>query len=185
MLGLKAPYELKIAAVHAIIVGRYDFSYLTRFDDASNHGEKSLVWHAISRGGLFGNLVDLPEAPVLWSNQSFGGRLNREAFLPWHLAGCRTDVRWNYMSNMVHIDALVLGTDFNNLLVEVFSLNRVDPDSKPEDPAHLATVGDSSGFVTLVYRASTACRPTQVKKGKTFFVTGVNSTSQHVRPDVP
>ena len=71
---------------------------------------------------------------------------------------------------MIH--ALVLGTDFTNLLVEVFSLDGIDPDSKPEDPAHLATVGDGSGFVTLVYRASTACRPTQVKKKKAYLVTG-------------
>ena len=73
---------------------------------------------------------------------------------------------------MVQVDGLVLGTDITNLLVEVFSLDGVDPQSKPEDPAHLATVGDARGFVTLVYRASTACRPTQVKKGKTFLVTG-------------
>ena len=75
-------------------------------------------------------------------------------------------------TKMVQIDRLVLGTDFTNLMVEVYSLEGVDPESKPEDPAHIATVGDATGFITLVFRASTACRPTQVKKGKTYLVTG-------------
>lgn len=73
---------------------------------------------------------------------------------------------------MVQIDRLVLGTEVENLLVEVISLEGVDIDSKPEDPAHIAIVGDATGQIRLVYRASTACRPTQVKKGKTYLVTG-------------
>lgn len=73
---------------------------------------------------------------------------------------------------MVQIDRLVLGTEIENLLVEVFSLEGIDEASKPEDPAHKAIVGDATGQVRLVYRASTACRPTQVKKGKTYLVTG-------------
>ncbi|BDA42376.1 probable metal chaperone YciC at N-terminal half [Coccomyxa sp. Obi] len=73
---------------------------------------------------------------------------------------------------MIQIDRLVLGTDIENLLVEVISLEGVDQDSKPDDPAHTAIVGDATGQIRLVYRASTACRPTQVKKGKTYLVTG-------------
>ena len=76
---------------------------------------------------------------------------------------------------MIQIDRLVLGTEVENLLVEVLSLEGVDVDSKPEDPAHIATVGDATGQIRLVYRASTACRPTQVKKGKSYLVTGTYS----------
>ncbi len=77
---------------------------------------------------------------------------------------------------MIQIDRLVLGTDIENLLVEVISLEGVDQDSKPDDPAHTAIVGDATGQIRLVYRASTACRPTQVKKGKTYLVTGTIPT---------
>jgi hypothetical protein len=74
---------------------------------------------------------------------------------------------------MVQIDSLVLGTEIKDLLVQVLSFEGVDPNTKPEDPAHIAIVGDATGQIRLVYRASTACRPTSVKKGKTYLVTGV------------
>lgn len=73
---------------------------------------------------------------------------------------------------MVQIANLVLGLEFKNLLIEVTQVEGIDPESKPEDPAHTAIVGDSTGHIRLVYRASTAVRPTQVKKGKTYLIAG-------------
>lgn len=74
---------------------------------------------------------------------------------------------------MVQIANLVLGLEFKDLLVEVTEVGGVDVDSKPEDPAHTAIVSDATGHIRLVYRAATAVRPTQVKKGKTYLVAGV------------
>ena len=73
---------------------------------------------------------------------------------------------------MLHIANLVLGLEFKDLLVEVTSVEGVDPESKPEDPAHTAIVGDATGHIRLVHRASTAVRPTQVKKGKIYLISG-------------
>ena len=73
---------------------------------------------------------------------------------------------------MLHIANLVLGLEFKDLLGVVTSVEGVDPESKPEDPAHTAIVGDATGHIRLVYRASTAVRPTQVKKRKTYLISG-------------
>lgn len=78
--------------------------------------------------------------------------------------------------SMVQIDSLVLGTEVKDLIVQVLAIEGIDPNTKPEDPAHTATVGDATGQIRLVYRASTACRPTAVKKGKTYLVTGTPGT---------
>ncbi len=74
---------------------------------------------------------------------------------------------------MVQIANLVLGLEFKDLLVEVTEVEGIDPDSKPDDPAHSAIVGDATGHIRLVYRAATAVRPTQVKKGKTYLIAGM------------
>lgn len=79
---------------------------------------------------------------------------------------------------MVQIANLVLGLEFKDLLVEVTEVEGIDPESKPEDPAHSAIVSDTTGHIRLVYRAATAVRPTQVKKGKTYLVAGVRGASQ-------
>jgi hypothetical protein len=73
---------------------------------------------------------------------------------------------------MVRIHELTLGCSFEDLLVEVYSLDGVDPLSKPNDPAYRATVRDPTGYVTLVYRSSNKCQPSNVKKGKFYTVSG-------------
>jgi hypothetical protein len=76
------------------------------------------------------------------------------------------------MPQRMTIDQLTLGAQFEDLLVEVFSLDGVDTVSKAKDPVYRATVRDSTGFVTLVYRSSNNCSPSNIKKGKYYYVTG-------------
>lgn len=72
----------------------------------------------------------------------------------------------------MRIQELTLGDSFDNLHVEVYSLEGVDPASKPNDPAHIAIVRDPTGYATLVYRSSNKCQPSAVKKGKFFHISG-------------
>ena len=83
---------------------------------------------------------------------------------------------------MVQIANLALGLEFKDLLVEVTEVEGIDPESKPEDPAHSAIVSDATGHIRLVYRAATAIRPTQVKKSKTYLIAGVCMAATRTRP---
>ncbi len=85
---------------------------------------------------------------------------------------------------MVRLHELTLGCSFEDLLVEVYSLDGVDPASKPSDPAFYATVRDPTGYATLVYRASNKCQPSNVKKGRYYLVSGAHaprSSIHHAR----
>ncbi|KAG2438855.1 hypothetical protein HXX76_005395 [Chlamydomonas incerta] len=73
---------------------------------------------------------------------------------------------------MVRLHELSLGDTFEDLLVEVWQLEGVDAASKPRDPVYSALVRDPSGYCRLVYRASNACKPSAVKKGKFYRVSG-------------
>lgn len=75
---------------------------------------------------------------------------------------------------MVFIHELALGTSFENLLVEVYELLGVDAVAKARDPVYLAKVVDPTGYVTLVYRNSSNCRPSNVKKGKSYLISGTH-----------
>lgn len=92
---------------------------------------------------------------------------------------------------MVQIHELTLGDSFEDLLVDVYSVAGVDPESKPNDPAYTAVVRDGTGFITFVYRASNKCQPSAIKKGKQYYVSGettvacsdmfLHGTSKHGR----
>ncbi|KAL6761977.1 hypothetical protein V8C86DRAFT_1785081 [Haematococcus lacustris] len=73
---------------------------------------------------------------------------------------------------MVRLHELSLGCSFEDLLVEVFSLEGQDPESKPNDPAFTAIVRDQTAYCALVYRSSNKCQPSAVKKGRFFSVSG-------------
>ncbi|KAG2495666.1 hypothetical protein HYH03_006266 [Edaphochlamys debaryana] len=73
---------------------------------------------------------------------------------------------------MVRIHELSLGDSFDDLLVEVWQLEGVDPHSKPKDPVYSAIVRDPSGYCRLIYRANNSCRPSNVKRGKFYRVSG-------------
>eukprot|EP00798_Chlamydomonas_sp_ICE-L_P032715 gene32715-3600_t len=76
------------------------------------------------------------------------------------------------MPTLIH--ELALGINADELLVEVFQLLGEDAEaSKPKDPAYRAIVRDPSGYAVLVYRGTTKCQPTAVKKGKYFWVSGL------------
>lgn len=48
----------------------------------------------------------------------------------------------------------------------------MDPTSKPKDPVYSAIVRDPSGYCRLIYRANNNCRPSNVKKGKFYRMSG-------------
>lgn len=48
----------------------------------------------------------------------------------------------------------------------------MDAASKPRDPVYSAVVRDPSGYCRLIYRATNACKPSAVKKGKFYRVSG-------------
>ncbi len=48
----------------------------------------------------------------------------------------------------------------------------MDPTSKPKDPVYSAIVRDPSGYCRLIYRANNNCRPSNVKKGKFYRISG-------------
>ncbi|KAK9817275.1 hypothetical protein WJX72_012139 [[Myrmecia] bisecta] len=80
------------------------------------------------------------------------------------------------------IHDLALGTSFEDLLVEVVSCHGVNAKTKAENPVYSATVADATGYVTLIYRTSTNCRPSNVKKGKCYMVSGkVTSHKGHLQ----
>lgn len=73
---------------------------------------------------------------------------------------------------MVRLHELQLGDTFEDVLLEVVALEGVDPASKPKDPAYTALVRDPTAYCRLVYRSSTRCSPSNVKKGKFYLVSG-------------
>lgn len=56
--------------------------------------------------------------------------------------------------------------------IEVVSLDGVDKTTDPKEELHFATVRDSSGFATLVYRSTNRANETNVRKGKVFVASG-------------
>lgn len=57
--------------------------------------------------------------------------------------------------------------------MQVWQLEGVDAAaSKPKDPAYNAIVRDPSGYARLVYRANNNCRPSNVKRGKYYLLSG-------------
>ena len=77
---------------------------------------------------------------------------------------------------------LAPGNDFHGFLVEMHSLDDVDEQTKAHDPAYMATVKDASGNAWLVYRSSNNCRPSAIKRQKTFSISGrATSHNGHVR----
>ena len=79
---------------------------------------------------------------------------------------------------MVQLHQLSLGDRFDDMLLEVYSLNGVDAESKPRDPVYSAIVRDPSGYARLIYRSSNNCRPSNVKKGKFYMVSGARGVGQ-------
>lgn len=73
---------------------------------------------------------------------------------------------------MVQLHDISPGDTFKNLIVKVHSVDGKDEGSKPKDPVYLATVKDASGYATLVYRDSNNCKPSNVKRGKVYSITG-------------
>ncbi|GIL56706.1 hypothetical protein Vafri_12014 [Volvox africanus] len=73
---------------------------------------------------------------------------------------------------MVRLHELGLGDTFEDLLVEVWQLEGVDPASKPRDPIYSAMVRDPSGYCRLIYRANNNCKPSNVKRGKFYRISG-------------
>jgi hypothetical protein len=73
---------------------------------------------------------------------------------------------------MVFIHELSLGSRFDNLVVEVHELLGIDTESKPNDPVYTAIVKDATGYAKLVYRGSSSCRASAVKRSKVYSITG-------------
>lgn len=78
---------------------------------------------------------------------------------------------------MVQLHELTLGDSVDNLLVEIHSVDGVDPESKPNDPAYKATVRDSTGYATLVYRSSNSKSKQAtitLKQGQPYLISGTS-----------
>ena len=73
---------------------------------------------------------------------------------------------------MPHLHELTPGTDVKDVLVELQSIDAVEPGPRPSDPIYRATVRDATGYATLVYQASPACKPPGIKKGRMYLVSG-------------
>ncbi|GLI65240.1 hypothetical protein VaNZ11_008725, partial [Volvox africanus] len=73
---------------------------------------------------------------------------------------------------MVRLHELALGDTFEDLLVEVWQLEGVDPASKPRDPVYSALIRDPSAYCRLIYRANNNCKPSNVKRGKFYRISG-------------
>jgi hypothetical protein len=62
-------------------------------------------------------------------------------------------------------------------LWQVYELQGMDPESKPNDPAYSAVIRDQTGYATLVYRSSARGSPLTLKRGKFFQITGTQLAS--------
>jgi hypothetical protein len=58
---------------------------------------------------------------------------------------------------------------------QVWQLEGVDPASKPRDPVYSAVVRDPSGYCRLIYRANNSCKPSNVKRGRFYRMSGTMS----------